>query len=209
LSKNPKNAALLQMAAITKTGYSRKDAPQLLKLAEQGWDEDLLETFRVEALRSDPGRRYEASVARENVMKKNFARHLEASPPGDKVLLRFGRNHLHRGYDARGVSTLGNFVAEFATSKGLRTFHVGAFAAGGKEHLNGETFDADERNDEPAFRYLAELAKYPATVFDLRPLRPALHRIPASNRTALQTNLIYWADSYDAIICYQTVTPLK
>lgn len=46
-------------------------------------------------------------------------------------------------------------------------------------------------------------------MFDLRPLRPVLHRIPAANRTALQTNLMYWADSYDAIICYQTVTPLK
>ncbi|HEY4088692.1 MAG TPA: hypothetical protein VGM43_22335 [Bryobacteraceae bacterium] len=209
LSKNPQNAALLQMAAITKTKYSRKDAPQLLKLAEQTADEDLLDTFRVEALRSDPSRRYEASVARENILKKNFARQLTASPPSDKVLLRFGRNHLHRGYDARGVSTLGNFVAEIATSKGSRAFNVAVFAAGGKEHLNGETFDADERSDEPAFQYFAELAKYPATVFDLRPLRPALHRIPASNRTALQNSLIYWTDTYDAIICYQTVTPLK
>lgn len=208
LAKNPGNAALRQMAAMTETGYRRKDAPRLLQLAGQTADEDLLDTFRVEALRSDPNRRYEASVARENIMKKNLARHLAAAA-GDKVLLRFGRNHLHRGYDARGVSTLGNFVAELATSKGLRTFHAGAFAAGGKEHLNGETFDADERNDEPTFQYLAGLAKYPATVFDLRPLRPALHRIPAANRTTLQTNLIYWVDSYDAIICYQTVTPLK
>ncbi|HEU5021375.1 MAG TPA: hypothetical protein VFT60_05775 [Bryobacteraceae bacterium] len=207
LSKDPGNAALRQMAAVTKTGYRRKDAPQLLQLARQAADEDLLDTFRVEALRSDPNRKYEASVKRENIMKKNFARHLVASPDGDKILLRFGRNHLHRGYDARGVSTLGNFAAELATSKGLHTFNVAAFAAGGIEHLNGETFDADDRNDEPAFRYLAALAKYPATVFDLRPLRPVLHRIPPSSRTALQTNLIYWAESYDAIICYQTVTP--
>jgi hypothetical protein len=209
LAAHPNNPALRQLAAITKTGYRRKEAPQLLQLAKQAEDEDLLDTVRVEALRSDPNRRYEASVERENIMKKNFARHLAASPAGDKVLLRFGRNHLHRGYDARGVSTLGNFAAELATSKGLQTFNVAAFAAGGKEHLNGETFDADERNDEAAFRYLAGFAKYPATVFDFRPLRPALHRIPPSKRTALQTNLIYWADSYDAIICYRTVTPLK
>ena len=73
----------------------------------------------------------------------------------------------------------------------------------------GETFDADERQDELTFALLAEKAKYSATVFDLRPLRPLLHAIPQEKRSALQTNLIYWADSYDALICYKYVTPLK
>ena len=125
------------------------------------------------------------------------------------MLLRFGRNHLHRGYDARGISTLGNFVAEFAIASGQKAFNVGAFGAGGKGSLLGTTFDTDERRDEPTFALLAEKAKYPATLFDLRTVRPVLHRISRENRTALENNLIYWADSYDAIICYKTVTPLN
>ena len=57
-------------------------------------------------------------------------------------MLRFGGNHL-RGYDARGVSTLGNFVAETALAQDTGLFRVGSFAAGGKKHLAGETFGAD------------------------------------------------------------------
>ncbi len=37
--------------------------------------------------------------------------------------------------------------------------------------MAGKTYDADERQDELAFALLAERAKYPATIFDLRPLR--------------------------------------
>ncbi len=75
--------------------------------------------------------------------------------------------------------------------------------------MAGKTWNADERQDELAFALLAERAKYSATIFDLRPLRPLLHQIPPDKRSALQVNLIYWADSYDALICYKTVIPLK
>ncbi len=68
-------------------------------------------------------------------------------------------------------------------------------------------FDADERQDDPAFELLASLARYPTTAFDLRPLRPILHQIPDKDRSTVQKSLIYWADSYDAIICYREVTP--
>ena len=75
--------------------------------------------------------------------------------------------------------------------------------------MAGKTYDADERQDELAFALLAERAKYSATIFDLRFLRTLLHQIPPVKRSALQTNLIYWADSYDALICYKTVTLLN
>src|SRR5207249_5861331 len=84
-----------------------------------------------------------------------------------------------------------------------------SFGAGGQQTVAGKTYDADERQDELAFALLAERAKYSATIFDLRFLRPLLHQIPPDKRSALQANLIYWADSYDALICYKTVTPLK
>jgi hypothetical protein len=44
------------------------------------------------------------------------------------------------------------------------------------------------------------------TVFDLRPLRPTLHAI--KTLTARDAGLLYWADSYDAIVCYREVTPI-
>ena len=204
---------------MTSSGYSRKHAPELLRLAESGrpahdmsvggqslWT-NMLNTLRVEALRSDAHTRYAASDARERVMKELFISHSKREPQG-KVLLRFGRNHLHRGYDARGISTLGNFVSEWSIARGQSAFNVGVFSAGGEEHLAGQTFSADERQDEPAFALLAELAGKDATIFDLRELRPMLHSIPPLNRTALQVNLIYWADSYDFLLCYPTVSPL-
>lgn len=49
----------------------------------------------------------------------------------------------------------------------------------------------------------------PRPVFDSRPVRKILHRIPQESRSPLQQRLVYWADSYDAIICYKNITPLQ
>jgi hypothetical protein len=219
---NPGNRSLQQMVEITKDGYSRKMAPQLLDLAKRRSEvkdekyggislrENLIDTLEVEKNRTEVSTKMIAQNDRELLMKRQLLEHLQGKPdrPPSKVLLRFGRNHLHRGYDARGISTLGNFVSEYAIAHGQRTFNVGAFAAGGEESLLGETWDADERGDEPAFALLAEKAKFNVTIFDLRALRPLLHAVPQSERTPLQSNLVYWADSYDALICYRTVSPL-
>lgn len=220
-SWNPENRVLQEMVEITKSGYSRKMAPRLLELARRLSDakdeksggislrENLIDTLEIEKNRVEPSTRMIAQNEREVLMKRLLLAHMQQSPgPSSRVLLRFGRNHLHRGYDARGISTLGNFVSEYAIAHGQRTFNVGAFAAGGKASLQGETWDADERGDELTFSLLAEKAKFDVTVFDLRPLRPLLHTVSPNERTPLQSNLIYWADSYDALICYRTVSAL-
>jgi hypothetical protein len=227
--RNPDDIHLKRMIALTADGYSRKMAPDLLNLAKASkatndevlndvsLRQNLLATLQIERDRGDPNTKMAAQNERELLMKEQFLIHFNhSSTPGarSKVLLRFGRNHLHRGYDARGISTLGNFIAEFAIVQGQKVFNVGAFGAGGKASLLGKNFDPDERRDELAFALLAERAKYQATLYDLRPLRSLLHRIPSEKRSALQSNLIYWADaydaliSYDALICYKTVTPL-
>jgi len=223
-SLNPGDPELKRMRELTKDGYNRKMAPDLLKLAEQSkadadtvsndvpLRENIIETLEVEKDRLGADTKMIAQNERERVMKEQFLKHFRLGSKAGvsgKVLLRFGRNHLHRGYDARGISTLGNFIAEFALEQEKKTFNVGAFGAGGTARMAGETWNADERRDELAFALLAERAKYSATIFDLRPLRPLLHQIPSDKRSALQANLIYWADSYDALICYKTVTPLK
>ena len=149
-------------------------------------------------------------MRREAVMKDFFLTHYRAvktSTEKPKVAAVFGRNHLHRGIDRRGVSTLGNFIAEFAIAEGTHAFNVALFAAGGRIAL-GDIREFDERKTDPAFDYLASLAKYPVTVFDMRPLREPLRNIPLTARTPAQSSLLYWADSYDAVVCYREVTPL-
>jgi hypothetical protein len=215
---NPGNEQLRAALDEVSNGYQRRAAPGLLKHLEAAarvndrvingvsLRASLVQTFEVESDRS-ANERFRASRRREAVMKDLFRQHwLAAGKP--KVFLRFGRNHLHRGYDRRGVSTLGNFVAELGAAERTRVFNVAAFAGGGKIALLGPPEDADERGDDIAFAYLASVARYPATIFDLRLVRDALHRLPERARSPLEASLIYWADSYDAIIFYREVTPL-
>ena len=221
---NPSDPSLQKMVELTKSGYSRKMASELLTLMQSSHPQhdklvngislrdNLLATLEIEKNRATPSSKMTAQNERELLMKTQFLEHFHQSSqsgPPSKVFLRFGRNHLHRGYDARGISTLGNFIAEFAISRGEKAFNVGAFGAGGHAALMGETWNADETHDELAFALLADKAESDATVFDLRPLRPLLHAIPQQRRTPLEINLIYWADAYDALICYKNVTPLK
>jgi hypothetical protein len=215
---NPRNEQLDAAVQMVKSGYQRKMAPTLLQHVQAAVGvkdvvtggvsllTSLTLTLEVEADRL-AGSALQASNRREAVMKRLFhGQWLNAGKP--KVFLRFGRNHLHRGYDRRGVSTLGNFVAELGTAERLDVFNVAAFAGGGKIRIAGPVTDFDEREDDPAFGHLASVARYPGTVFDLRPIRQALHRLPESKRSPIEASLAYWADSYDALIFYREVTPL-
>ena len=219
-SANPKNQVLQSIAEMTKTGYQRSMSPELLRRLQNATQvkdilrggvslqESISSTLQVEIDRLNNNTRLQASNRREAVMKKLFHRYYQKSPKS-KVFARFGRNHLHRGLDRRGVSTLGNFMVELAITQGRRAFNLAAFAAGGKISLLDSLLDWDERKDDPAFEFLASLARYPATIFDLRPIRQALHRIPENQRSQVEASLVYWADSYDAILCYREVTPLS
>ncbi len=215
---NPADEHLRAAVALAGNVYQRRTAPMLLQHVQSATAikdlvvngvslrSSLIRTLEVETDRSN-GSALPASIRREGVMKDLFHDHwLKAGKP--RVFLRFGRNHLHRGYDRRGVSTLGNFVAELGVAEHLKVFNVAAFAGGGKIALGGPQVDADERGDDAALAYLASIARYPATVFDLRPVRQPLHRLPETKRSAVEASLMYWADTYDAIIFYRAVTPL-
>ena len=166
-SLNPDDANLQRMVALTANGYSRTLAPELLSLlssSRSGKDtasngislrENLIATLQIEKDRISAATRSAAQNRRELLMKQQFLEHYRNVDPG-KVLLRFGQAHLFRGLDnKRGVSTMGNFVAEFAVTLNLTVFNVAAFGAGGEYRLNGRTFSADQRPDEPAFAWLA------------------------------------------------------
>jgi hypothetical protein len=216
---NPESKDLQAAVDMVKNGYQRRMAPALLQLVQGAAGirdvlisgvplrSSLVRTLEIETDRL-AGSALQASLRREAVMKALFHDYWVKTEKA-KVFLRFGRNHLHRGFDRRGVSTLGNFVAELAATEHLQVFNVATFAGGGKIRLLGPPTDFDERGDDPAFAYLASIARYPATVFDLRPLRQALHRLSGSKRSAIEASLVYWADSYDAMIFYREVTPLK
>jgi hypothetical protein len=208
------------MVELAKGGYKRDQAPRLMELARtMGEVKDatpggislvrqVQRTLEVEVERFNRrgNDRIAASVRRETVMKEFFLAHYRAAGGTPKVMTVFGQNHLHRGIDRRGVSTLGNFIAELAIAEGVQSFHVVLFAAGGKINYFGIQ-DFDQRKDDPAFGVFASAARYAATVFDLRPLRRALHQIPPEKLSPSESGLLYWADSYDAMVCYREVTP--
>ena len=167
-------------------------------------------TLNHDAARVDPGRVHEARVKREQFMKELFLVHYReasAQTPGPvRLIAVFGRNHMFRGRDRRGISTLGNFIAEFAVAEGTSSFHLAIFAAGGEVNFGGVR-DADEREGDPAFGQLAAAAKYNDTLFDLRPIRAALRQQRTDQLTPDEEALLYWADGYDAILVYSKVTP--
>ena len=217
---NPENRALQSMMELTSDGYKRPLAPQLSALAASmgqvndaspgglSLREQVIRTFEVEAERANRqgNDRLAASVRREAVMKEFFLTHYRAAGGTPNVMAVFGQNHLHRGIDRRGVSTLGNFIAELAAAEHVRSFHVVLFAAGGKIDYGGIQ-EIDQRKDDPALGVFASAARYAATVFDLRPIRRALHQIPLARLSSSESGLQFWADSYDAIVCYREVTP--
>jgi hypothetical protein len=217
---NPTNGELQSAVTLIQDGYQRVTAPQLREhLLKAGRINDpfvggvplrtsALSTLEIEIDRMSPNTRLRASTRRENLMKELFHQYWKTDP-GRKVMLRFGANHLFRGIDRRGVSTLGNFVAELAFANGQQVFNVAELAGGGKIAAGGQTVDFPGQLDDPALAFLASKARYPATVFDLRPLRQPLHRIDENKRSSTESSLIYWVDSYDAIIYYRTITPAQ
>jgi inorganic pyrophosphatase len=90
----------------------------------------------------------QASLSRKALMKELFHHHWQRNTK-PKVMLCFGRNHLHRGYDRRGVSTLGHFVAELAVAQNVQAFNVAEFSRGGTISWvpTGQLSHFDERND--------------------------------------------------------------
>jgi hypothetical protein len=220
---NQSDSTIDEIEEIVNNGYSRQKAASILKLMNTmvpqhdqtisgiSLFENLKSSLIIDSLRASPKTKLCAQIMRENLMKAYFIKRYSSlfAKDSERVLVRFGRNHLHKGFDDRGLSTLGNFITEFAFSKDLKCFNIAAFAAGGKCKLLGETYNADETADDIAFAFIAKLALYEQTIFDLRPLRIQLHNIAAENRTELDRRLLFWADSYDAIICYKKVQPLS
>lgn len=217
---NPANGALQSAVTLSQGGYRRADAPSLLQSVQTAGAiadpsiggvslrENITRTLEIEVDRMSPDTRLQASTRREALMKELFFGYWQSNGR-PKVMLRFGANHLHRGIDSRGVSTLGNFVAELAAANREQVFNVVEFTGGGQILAGGRAVDYTGDLDDAALAFLASIARHSATVFDLRPIRQALHRIPEAKRSATESRLVYFADSYDAAIFYRSVTPAR
>jgi hypothetical protein len=141
---NPTNRRVQEIVTLTAEGYRRANAARLLDLVRDAGPLNsgspggiplatlVVRTLEVEADRAKPETAgLQASLRRERVLKEFFLAHYREAAQRPKVAAVFGRNHLHRGIDRRGVATLGNFLTEFGVAEGVNSFNVAIFAAGG------------------------------------------------------------------------------
>jgi hypothetical protein len=131
---------------------------------------------------------YSNAARRSRLMKALFsadyaeAARAKATPP--RILLKFGAYHTYRGLNPVHGSGIGNYVAEFAEGQGAKSLHICVIAVRGSEPIYPRVGQPAQLrpfnlNDDPGSRYLqpmlANLLDSDWTMFDLRPLRPALN----------------------------------
>ncbi len=156
-------------AALKATGNRRA-----LELAEA-----LIKTWHIYTAH-EGGHRYDANRERALLLKHNFVeeyQHLYAKigkPP--RVLLKFGGNHLFKGFDETDVNDLGNFITEFADGLGSSSLHIEILGMRGDDESHfgpGQPDQAVAKDTAPGplAPIYAEAYRREWTVFDLRPLR--------------------------------------
>jgi hypothetical protein len=76
----------------------------------------------------ESGHGYEANRERALLLKHNLIEDYQqlskASGRPSRVILKFGGNHLYKGFDETNLNDLGNFVTEFADSLGSISLHI-------------------------------------------------------------------------------------
>jgi hypothetical protein len=144
----------------------------------------LYETVKINELFMS-GRGYESNRRRAELNKKVFMDHFsqvawEEDEP-ERVMLRFGGNHMMRGRTFTDVFDIGSLAAEIATAIGKRSFHLMVVGGSDTEHaiINPQVFEwvnvpVDAANAEWAAPLIAVTDETQWTLFDLRPLRPVL-----------------------------------
>jgi hypothetical protein len=130
-------------------------------------------------------RGYESNRRRAELNKKVFMDHFsqvawEGDEP-ERVMFRFGGNHMMRGRTSTDVFDIGNLAAEIASAIGKRSFHLMVMGGPGTEHavINPQVFEwvnvpVDAANAAWADPLIAATDDTEWTLFDLRALRPLL-----------------------------------
>jgi hypothetical protein len=155
---------------------------------------------------------YPANLAREDMMKRIFmadytaAERRTKAPP--KVFFKFGANHAMRGLGGTDVPALGNFIADFATSRGTGMVNLFVECDGG-EAMNPQT--NKPAPCEPYFETDSLLRQAVASgpelqVYDLRPLRSKVERWKELDPATRKVILAF--DYYVTIRNGRAATPL-
>lgn len=174
--------------------------------------EELIKSQHIYRLHLD-GRSYEGNCERATLLKQNFLsnyRQLSETigrPP--RVLLKFGANHLYRGFDTTHLLNLGNFVTEFADGLGVSAVNILVLGLSGEEQqARGPGLpDRPEKTERGrADSFLAPLNTLikPGmwTVFDMRPLRSRLAEFGHMDRELERMVL-----GYDIVVLLPHVSP--
>jgi len=187
--------------------------------AEARWLLDLLEQsnriYENNDAARDSLRGYESNREREDMMKDLFlARYREAQRAGERrprVMLQFGSYHGMRGMSPTHVFTLGNFLADLAraeTGGSDAFFNVtvtcgrGGTRSGVRDEV-GKTLPCGADEAEWA-KPMLEAAAGAWTVFDLRPLRAAIH----AGVLTVPEPMSSFAFAYDALVTIAGTTPM-
>jgi erythromycin esterase-like protein len=163
----------------------------------------------------EAGHPYDANRERALLLKHNFNANYQQLAKTDerpRVLLKFGNNHLYKGFDESNLNDLGNFVTEFADGIGSVSLHIEVLGIRGEDEEEvglgrPDKAVAKDLSVSPLASLVAE--SYPATltVFDLRPLRSEFDTFGHVDREL--ERLIF---GYDLLVVIPAVTaevPIK
>jgi hypothetical protein len=154
---------------------------------------------------------FASNLEREEMFKSNFLRNYRAAQrggePAPRVLFDLGAWHGMRGFSPVDISSLGNFLAEFARGQDSRLFNLlvtcgrnGKRAAVGEEAGKVVACGADEA---PFFRPVLEAAVAPWSLFELAPIRPMVHAKLFEPAPEIRPMLF----AYDAALVIADTTP--
>jgi hypothetical protein len=143
---------------------------------------------------------------------ENYQRLSKASGRPPRVILKFGGNHLYKGFDGTNVTDLGNFVTEFADGLGSTSLHIDILGIQGEEEQETGPGRPDKAVAKPTRAgsltpLYAEAYSDGWTVFDLRPLRNQFDTFDHVDREL--ERLIF---GYDVLVLIPEVTaaaPIK
>jgi hypothetical protein len=144
------------------------------------------------------------------LLKHNFLAQFQqlaattGKPP--RVLLKFGENHLYKGFDETDLNDLGNFVTEFADGLGSTSLHIAILGIRGEDEAKFGPGQADRPVAKDAAPgalgpFSVEAYRKAWTVFDLRPLRSEFARLGHIDRAVERLTF-----GYDTLVLIPEVT---
>lgn len=156
---------------------------------------------------------YRSNIQRANLLKQHFMdyyKQADIANSNKKVLIKLGAMHTYKGINPLGVSDIGNFIHEFATSKEQRSFHLYILPAKGNQNTYTlMSRSADDKNKafdnstDPAYASLIRASGNETRVFDLAPIRNLVFNKEIINLDEGLKRIIF---GYDAILVLPEAT---